>query len=115
MTSAVLHKIPVRPLTAEAFAPYGQIVSARQTGGQAGSDHSNHAADPTEAQLLLTNGTPRLWIMRLSNIGVRFKRIARHRKVTQCLGSLGGKSWLVGVAPPSDLADTGRPRLEDIV
>jgi hypothetical protein len=30
-------------------------------------------------------------------------------KVTQCLGSLGGKEWLTGVAPPSDLADDAPP------
>ncbi len=115
MTSAVVHKIPIRPLTAEAFAPYGQIVSARQAGGQSAESQADHAKDPTEAQLVLSNGQPRLWIMRLNRIGVRFKRIARHRKVTQCLGALGGKSWLIGVAPPSDLADSGRPRIEDIV
>ena len=41
--------------------------------------------------------------------------IARHRRVTQCLGSLGGKEWLIGVAPPGDLGDDACPRLEDIV
>ena len=40
--------------------------------------------------------------------------IARHRRVTQCLGSLGGKEWLIGVAPPGDLGDDARPRVEDI-
>jgi ureidoglycolate hydrolase len=43
-----------------------------------------------------------------------FTRIARHRRVTQCLGSLGGKEWLIGVAPPGDLDDDARPRVEDI-
>jgi hypothetical protein len=31
------------------------------------------------------------------------------------LGSLGGKEWLIGVAPPGDLRDDARPRVEDIV
>jgi hypothetical protein len=39
--------------------------------------------------------------------------------VTQCLGSLGGKEWLIAVAPPGttarDLDDDARPALEDIV
>ena len=47
-------------------------------------------------------------------LGLGFTRIARHRRVTQCLGSLGGKDWLIGVAPPGDLGDDARPRIEDI-
>ncbi len=112
MTTAVLHTIPVRPLSAETFAPYGQIVTARRAGGQGVG--AAHDAAP-EAELVLSEGQPRLWIMRLSDIGIRFRRIARHRRVTQCLGAMGGKSWLIGVAPPNDLSDTGRPRLDDVV
>jgi len=111
MTAAVLHKIPVRELTPESFAPYGQIITATRAGGQGVAEHGHGAG---EAALVLDNGQPRLWIMRLSKIGVSFKRIARHRRVTQCLGALGGKDWLIGVAPPNDLSDAGRPRLEDI-
>ena len=47
-------------------------------------------------------------------VGLGFVRIARHRRVTQCLGSLGGKEWLIGVVPPGDFGDDARPRLEDI-
>jgi hypothetical protein len=43
----------------------------------------------------LGNGEPRLWIMHLPHVGLGFTRIARHRRVTQCLGSLGGKEWLI--------------------
>ena len=113
MTAAVLHKIPVRPLDPESFAPYGQIVTATRAGGQGVASHAHGGAH--EAELVLNQGQPRLWIMKLSKIGVSFRRIARHRRVTQCLGALGGKDWLVGVAPPNDLSDAGRPRLDDIV
>ncbi len=113
MATVVQHKIPVRTLDAAAFAPYGQIVSARQAGGQGVA--AGHAAPRAEAELVLNHGQPRVWIMRLTKIGIHFGRIARHRRVTQCLGALGGKDWLIGVAPPGDLADSGRPRLEDIV
>jgi hypothetical protein len=64
---------------------------------------------------VLGHGEPRLWIMHLPHVGLGFSRIARHRRVTQCLGSLGGKEWLIGVAPPGDLGDEARPELEDIV
>jgi ureidoglycolate hydrolase len=53
--------------------------------------------------------------MHLPHVGLGFSRIARHRRVTQCLGSLGGKEWLIAVAPPGDLCDEARPRIEDIV
>ena len=57
--------------------------------------------------------------MNLPHVGLGFSRIARHRRVTQCLGSLGGKEWLIAVAPPgttsSDLGDNACPRVEDIV
>jgi hypothetical protein len=72
-------------------------------------------ASTSEAKLVLGNGEPRLWIMRLPHVGLDFTRIARHRRVTQCLGSLGGKEWLISVAPPGDLGDDSRPRIEDIV
>lgn len=109
------HILPVRPLTAAAFAPYGQVILARRTGGQGvGPEEKHPAADPAEAQLVLTNGTPRLWVMHLPHVGLSFTRIARHRRVTQCLGALGGKEWLIAVAPP-DPAEDARPRLEDIV
>ena len=75
MTAAVLHKIPVRPLEATAFAPYGQIVAARQAGGQ--GVRAGHDAPREEAELVLSNGTPRVWIMRLTRIGTRFNRNAR--------------------------------------
>ena len=39
--------------------------------------------------------------MRLAERGRRFHQITRHRKCTQCLGSLGGMEWLIAVAPPS--------------
>jgi len=48
------------------------------------------------------------------DVGLGLTRIARHRRVTQCLGALGGKEWLIGVAPPGDLGDEARPRVEDI-
>jgi len=106
--------LPVQPLTSEAFAPYGQVILARRAGGQGIGPEERPATDPTEAQLVLGNGTPRLWLMHLPHVGLSFSRIARHRRVTQCLGALGGKEWLIAVAPP-DAAENAQPRLEDVV
>jgi ureidoglycolate hydrolase len=109
------HMLAVNELTRETFAPYGEVIEASPTGGQ--GSHSGHDPEtsPGEAHLVLDNGVPRLWIMRLPHVGLGFTRIARHRKVTQCLGALGGKEWLIGVAPPGDLGDDAKPLLDDIV
>jgi ureidoglycolate hydrolase len=109
------HMLEVRELTGEAFAPYGQIVAPIRAGGQGAEAGYDPETSPAEAKLVLHNGEPRLWIMHLPHVGLGFSRIARHRKVTQCLGSLGGREWLIAVAPPGDLADDACPRLEEIV
>jgi ureidoglycolate hydrolase len=109
------HMLDVRELTAEAFAPYGQVITALRTGGQGAETGYDPETSASEAKLVLDNGEPRLWVMHLPHVGLGFSRIARHRRVTQCLGSLGGKEWLIGVAPPGDLGDDGGPRIEEIV
>jgi len=109
-----LHMLEVRELTAEAFAPYGEVIAPLRTGGQGVATGHDPEASASDAKLVLGNGEPRLWIMHLPHVRLGFTRIARHRRVTQCLGSLGGKEWLIGVAPPGDLGDDARPRVEDI-
>lgn len=81
------------PITAEAFAPYGDVIETTEDGVPFG-DH--------DAQLDLSGGTPRFYIMRLPNRGMRFDRITRHARVTQCLASVGGADWYIAVAAPSD-------------
>jgi len=110
-----LHLLEVRQLTPDAFAPYGQISAPLRTGGQGAETGYNPETSPREAKLVLGNGEPRLWIMHLPHVVLGFTRIARHRRVTQCLGSLGGKEWLIGVAPPGDFADDAAPLVDDIV
>src|SRR3954451_14752469 len=108
------HMLEIRELTDEAFAPYGQVIAPLRTGGQGTETSYNPETSPTEARLVLGNGEPRLWIMHLPHVGLGFARIARHRRVTQCLGSLGGKEWLIAVAPPGDPDDAACPAVKDI-
>lgn len=91
------HLIPdVIPIDPIRFAPYGQMIIATEDG---------KPYDDQDAQLVLDQGTPRFYIMRLGNKGLQFHRITRHRRCSQCLGSLYGQSWFLGVAPPRDLGD----------
>ena len=87
-------QLQAEPITPESFRPFGQVIFPSSDGVAYG---------PEDAQLQLQSGTPRLYIMRLEERGRRFHTITRHRKCTQCLGSLAGKEWLIAVAPPSQL------------
>jgi hypothetical protein len=91
METYLLLKLRPQPITAEAFAPFGQLIFAAEDG---------KPYDSSDAQLQLQNGIPRFYIMRLHNRGTKFDRITRHLRCTQCLGSLEGKEWLMAVARP---------------
>ena len=111
MDHAVIDKIATRELpaptiTREAFAPFGDLIAPIEDGVPFG------AAD---AKLDLSQGTPRLYIMRLPRKGLVFRQITRHRGVTQCLAALGGKPWFLAVAPPKNFDDPkAEPAIEDI-
>src|SRR5258706_15279331 len=90
----------IRELTAEAFAPSGQIVAPLRTGGQGAENRYDPEASASEAKLVLGDGEPRLWIMHLPHVGLGFTRIARHRRGTQSLGPPAGKERLIGGGPP---------------
>jgi ureidoglycolate lyase len=105
-TNLTVRPINVNRLTSESFAPFGQLIAPIDDGILFG---------PNDAQLELSRGTPRFYIMRLPRKGLRFQQITRHRQVTQCLGSIGGKPWFIAVAPPRTLDDpNAAPPLEDI-
>lgn len=101
-----IRDIPARPITPESFAPFGDLIAPIEDGVPFGAG---------DAKLDLTQGTPRLYIIRLPRKGLVFRQITRHRGVTQCLSALGGKSWLLAVAPPKDFENpNAEPALEDI-
>jgi ureidoglycolate lyase len=104
--AAAIRDLPVRKIQKDAFAPYGELIAPIEDGIPFGE---------ADAKLDLTQGTPRLYIMRLPRRGLVVRQITRHRGVTQCLAALGGKSWLLGVAPPKDFDNPkAEPKLEDI-
>jgi hypothetical protein len=52
--------LEVRELTAEAFAPYGQVIVPLRAGGQGVEAHHDPETSLDEAKLILQNGEPRL-------------------------------------------------------
>lgn len=98
--------LPITPLSPDAFSPFGQLISPSEDGESLGD---------ADAQLKLDAGTPRFYIMKLHGRGLVFSQITRHRRVTQCLASVGGAPWFIALAPPGDVHDPeAKPRHEDI-
>ncbi|XP_074586996.1 uncharacterized protein LOC141842905 [Curcuma longa] len=91
--------ITLKPIeaTPESFAPFGQVISASSDGDKFG---------PQDAQLELQRGVPRFYLMKLEDRNLKFFSITHHASVTQCLGSIGGDEWYLGVAKPSILKES---------
>jgi ureidoglycolate hydrolase len=93
--------LPLIELTEAAFAPFGAI-------GLPLGDGAHGAGD---VPLDLSQGAPRFYIMRLHDrADLIFEKMARHDRVTQCLGTIDGLPWLIAVAP----AAVKEPTLADI-
>lgn len=91
METYLLLKLRPQPVTAAAFQPFGQVIFPTEDGAVYGLE---------DAQLQLPD-IPRFYIMRLHHRGMKFDRITRHQRVTQCLGSLNGETWFMAVARPA--------------
>ena len=84
-----MNTLIVGDLTPESFAPFGTV-------GLPLADGAHGAGD---VSLDLSQGSPRFYIMRLEYRGDEFTAMARHDRVTQCLGTIDGLPWLIAVAP----------------
>jgi hypothetical protein len=82
-------ELEVVDLTPEAFSPFGTV----------GVPLGDGAHGRGDVALDLSQGRPRFYIMRLEGRGLGFDRMARHNRVTQCLGTTDGLPWLIAVAP----------------
>jgi ureidoglycolate lyase len=101
-----LHKLTIEPLTPEAFAAFGAVIPPTEDGVPFGAG---------DAQIDLSQGTPRFYAMRIPGRGFTVTHITRHRQVTQVLASAGGKPWVMAVAPPNALDDlAAEPDIVDI-
>jgi len=95
-----MQRIAVSDLSAEGFAPFGMV----------GQSLADGAHGEGEVALDLSQGRPRFYLMRLADRGTVFDLMARHDRVTQCLGTIDGLPWLIAVAP----ADVAAPGIVDI-
>lgn len=86
--------LDVTPIVYDNFRRFGTVIGSADDGKPFDSD---------DAQLDLSRGAPRFYIMNLPNRGLTFRQITRHLQVTQCLAAVGGKPWLIAVAPPLEL------------
>jgi ureidoglycolate hydrolase len=102
-TSKTVQQLQAEIITAENFSPYGQVIFPSCDGKDFNME---------DAQLSLDKGVPRFYIMRLTTRGRKFHAITRHVKCTQCLGSLGGKEWLIAVCPANN--NTNEPALSEL-
>ena len=91
-STTLVRRLDAIAITSETFRPFGQLIVPQP---------DDVAFNAKDAQLQLDNGTPRFYIMSLHQRGRRFHTITRHSGCTQCLGSLEGRTWFLGGAPPS--------------
>ncbi|KAI4373034.1 hypothetical protein MLD38_011203 [Melastoma candidum] len=94
-----MREVKLNPIeaTPESFQEFGQVIEASPDGEEFG---------PRDAQLDLSLGIPRFYIMHLEDRPLKFSNITHHASVTQCLGSIGGHAWYLGVAKPSIVASS---------
>ena len=93
-------ELEVVDLTPKTFSPFGTVGVPLVDGAHGRGD----------VALDLLQGRPRFYIMRLEGRGLGFDRMARHNRVTQCLGTTDGLPWLIAVAP----ARVAAPTIADI-
>jgi ureidoglycolate lyase len=91
--AAVWVDLRAEPITQSAFALYGTLLLPAVDG---------KPFDSSDAQLVLSKGVPRFYIMTLPSRDMSFRHITRHLAVTQCLASVGGRPWMIAVAPPDE-------------
>jgi ureidoglycolate lyase len=101
-----MRKMTPKPLTAEAFAPYGEVISARDD-----ADHYpiNYGATMrfnalARVDAATDDGAPIISIFRSAPLpALILKIMERHPMGSQAFMPLNGRPWLVAVAPAGEL------------
>jgi ureidoglycolate lyase len=93
---SAVHQVKIEPLTDEAFAPFGQVISAkdRPPDFETESGTQGWAVD-------FSAGRPLVMLLRTRYQGLRLSKLERHFNLTQTFLPLAGAPAVVAVAPPS--------------
>jgi ureidoglycolate lyase len=104
---ADMRAIKVEALTEASFAPFGQLISAkdRTPDFQTESGTQGWAVD-------FAAGAPLIMLLRTPYRGLQFTKLERHFHVTQSFLPLGGSPAVLAVAPPGARREPPRP--EDV-
>ena len=96
-----IHAVKIEPLTEQAFAPFGQLISAkdRVPDFETKSGTRGWAVD-------FASGRPLLMLLRTPYQGLRCTKLERHFNVTQTFLPMGGSPAVLAVAAPSGNGDS---------
>lgn len=97
---ATVHNVKVEPLTEKTFAPYGQVISARDRvpDYQAASGTRGWAVD-------FQAGKPLVMLLETPYQGLSFTKLERHFNLTQTFLPMGGAPAVLAVAPANASRD----------
>ena len=95
-----------RPLTAEAFAPFGDVIEVNQARARVINEgYTIRFHDLARLDVTGAEGRPTISIFRSTprELPIVLSMMERHPKSSQAFFPLGDESYLVAVAPPGDL------------
>ena len=99
-------KLSIEPMTAESFAPYGEVIEARERPAD------GRRFFPVDFRI---DGRTTMDVIWQPVGGKRFRMLERHFAVTQAFIPLEGAPAVVAVAPPTDLDDAEAvPKPEEV-
>ena len=97
-------EIRLRPLTAEAFAPFGDVIEAAGASELINRGTARQFADLARIEVAAAGGRPRVSIIQATAVRLPFsvRLLERHPLSSQCFVPLARERLIVIVAPPGD-------------
>jgi ureidoglycolate lyase len=113
-TATLRHVVTAEPVTPEAFAPFGQVISTEAA--DKWGHHTTKGPSSVYQSVTIDSDHPvELLIMESDFRPFKVRWLERHVEMEQSIIALGGQPFLAVVAPPDvELEDTGLPPLDTI-